>query len=72
MLKQPIQLPTFQAALERHPEFLADLPVNTAWRYRRGLLPTIISRLIKQPALLRALADDAERQQAAPAEQPAQ
>lgn len=42
----------------------------TVFEYRANRLPRQLRMLMKHPALLRALADDAERQQAVPPSEP--
>jgi hypothetical protein len=49
---------------ERDQAQALDMPVRTIRNYKSGRLPIQITRLMRQPLLLRALADDAEQQQA--------
>ena len=44
---------------------LLETSPKTIKRYRKGLLPKVIRSLVKHPALLRALAADAEARHAA-------
>jgi hypothetical protein len=60
MLKRS-QLSEFRRALALRPEALADLPLNTGWRYMNGEFPKAVRWLLQYPDILRALADDAER-----------
>lgn len=72
-MSQPIPVQEFRTQLEKHPEFLSSLAPATAYRYRNGVLPAVVSNwLLQHPALLRALAEDAERHQTAapPATEP--
>jgi hypothetical protein len=38
-----------------------NIPIRTLQDYRAGRFPQVITRLQQEPALLRALADDAEQ-----------
>jgi len=56
--------------LEKFRECLKEIPLQnlsqaTRWRYANGDLPKGILWLLNHPQLLRALADDAERNQTA-------
>lgn len=49
----------FRTTLERHPEAAIELSDDTRMRYKRGQVPQILRWLIRHPALIQALADDA-------------
>lgn len=53
----------FNQALSRHPKALEELSHDTLLRYLRGEWPKSTQWLLRYPALLRALAKDAEEQQ---------
>lgn len=55
-----IELTNFQNEIKRTPEFSKQVPQSTAWRYTKGKLPKAVQHLMLYPALLRALAEDAE------------
>ncbi|MDP9317023.1 MAG: hypothetical protein M3R24_40250 [Chloroflexota bacterium] len=55
------RIASFLDTLKQHPEATAELPVNTYWRYVNAIFPGMVVWLMCYPALLRALADDAER-----------
>ena len=54
-------LPSYRAALRACPDATRDLSKNTRSRYRNAAFPGAVRWLLRNPALLRALADDAER-----------
>lgn len=59
-----MQLTSFRQALASQPEAATQLPPATFYRYVNGNVPAAVRWLMRYPALLRALADDAERDQA--------
>jgi hypothetical protein len=59
-------LPEFRAALVQHPEALAELSDDSLLRYTRGQLPRVLRWMMRYPALLHALARDAEQLWAQP------
>src|SRR5262245_765804 len=61
--KEILMLPSFQAALQSNPAAASELPLQTFWRYANGDLPAIVHWLLKHPALLVALAVDAQMRQ---------
>ena len=66
-MAEPIKTPLFREALSKVPAATASLPTMTLWRYTNGLFPKSLRWLLRHPQLLRALAEDAERQQTTPA-----
>lgn len=56
-------LPSYRAALKAHPEATDELTSGTYDRYANAVFPQSIRWLLRNPALLRALAEDAERGQ---------
>lgn len=56
-------LPEFRAALVQHPEALSELSDDSLLRYTRGELPRVLRWMMRYPALLHALARDAEQLQ---------
>lgn len=63
-MSHPPVFPAFLEALAENPEAIQELSPMTFWRYANGILPKGIDWLMRHPNLLRALAEDAERQQA--------
>ena len=57
-----MELPAFRAALGQYPQAIEELPDNTLVRYMKGDFPRAVKWLLRYPALLRALADDADQQ----------
>jgi len=62
-----MKLMTFRLTLAQHPDAAEELSDETLLRYVRGEFPKAVLWLMKHPALLRALAEDAEAN-AAPTE----
>ena len=54
-----MELQHFRSALTRHPEAAIELSDDTRDRYKRGQIPKVILWLLRHPALIKALADDA-------------
>lgn len=53
---------SFRRILSQHPTALRELSDDTRLRYEKGKFPKAVQWLLRYPALMRALADDAERQ----------
>ena len=53
---------SFRVALAQYPDAVNELSDDTLLRYTRGNFPKAVQWLLRYPALLRALADDAEQQ----------
>ncbi len=51
----------FRAALAQHPDAVNELSDDTLLRYTRGNFPKAVQWLLRYPALMRALADDADQ-----------
>lgn len=59
-----MKLVAFRSALVQIPQAVEELPNKTLVRYMQGDFPKAVQWLLRHPALLRALADDAERKSA--------
>lgn len=57
------RLSEFRAALAQHPEAIDELSEDSFLRYARGQFPQAVQWMMRYPALLHALARDAERLQ---------
>lgn len=65
------ELRSFLDALKRTPEAAIELSDDTRVRYHQGRVPRLLRWLVRHPALIAALAADAQRLAEQPAEVPA-
>lgn len=56
-----LPLPRFRAELRRDDDARNELKDTTLFRYAKGVLPSVMVWFLRHPAMLRALADDAEQ-----------
>ena len=62
---QQIRYERFRATLAASPEAVKELSDDSILRYARGQFPKALLWLIRHPALLSALAEDAQQQKEA-------